>query len=381
VSQLRPYTMRNKLTSPRNFAIRMLKNLKQVTLGMLRGGGVFRMVARSRWRQERLLILCYHGTSLEDEHEWRPSLYIHPQKLEARLRVLKQGNFSVLPLGEGLKRLEAGTLPRASVALTFDDGTYDFYRQAYPLLRKYGLPATVYQTTYYTTLQRPVFNLICSYMLWKRRDAIIADGASVGLPGPLDPRTEAGRYAIVRRLIESLTEKTGLEKDEIAARLAELLRIDYAALKAKRILQLMNTAELQEIAKNGIDLELHTHRHRTPEDEALFRKEIEDNRAFVRQFTSTNPVHFCYPSGIYRPQFLSWLRKESVVSATTCDAGLVARGGESLLLPRYVDHQRRTQLDFESWITGVGEFLAMNRRASQKAVPNYAVEKSTPASD
>ena len=359
----------------------MLRTFKLATLGLLRSSGVFRIVAKSRWRQERLLILCYHGTSLQDEHEWRPSLYIHPQKLEERLISLKRGNFSVLPLGEGLERLKAGTLPPASVALTFDDGTYDFYRQAYPLLRKYGLPATVYQTTYYTELERPVFNLICSYMLWQRRDATIADGASVGLPGALDPRTEASRYAIVRRLIESSADKTGVEKDEIAARLAQVLHIDYKALKASRILQLMNAAELKEIAANGIDLQLHTHRHRTPEDEQLFRKEIRDNRAVVRQFTSTDPVHFCYPSGIYREQFLSWLRKENIVSATTCDAGLVARESESLLLPRYVDHQRRTQLDFESWTTGVGEFFAMRRQASQKAIPNYRIGADTPSSD
>jgi hypothetical protein len=57
------------------------------------------------------------------------------------------------------------------------------------------------------------------------------------------------------------------------------------------------------------------------------------------------------------------------VSATTCDAGLAERESDSLLLPRYVDHQGRTQLDFESWVTGVGDLLAVRRKASQKLVP------------
>jgi peptidoglycan/xylan/chitin deacetylase (PgdA/CDA1 family) len=349
----------------------MLRTAKLAALGMLRGVGLFRLAKNSNWRQQRLLILCYHGTALADEHLWRPRLYIHPQKLEQRFASLKSGGFSVLPLGEGLQRLRSGTLPGRSVVITFDDGTYDFFLQAFPLLKRYGFPATVYQTTYYTSLHLPVFNLICSYMLWQRRDQVIPSGESVGLPGPLDLQSDASRFAIVRRLIEKSERenRTGLQKDELAAQLARLLQIDYDALKAKRILQLMNGRELQEIASQGIDIQLHTHRHRTPEDETLFRKEIQDNRSTIQHFIPTQPVHFCYPSGVYEPAFLPWLRAENVLSATTCDAGLAEPSSEALLLPRYVDHQDRTQLDFESWITGVGDLLAVRRKAAQTHVP------------
>jgi peptidoglycan/xylan/chitin deacetylase (PgdA/CDA1 family) len=344
----------------------MLRPVKLATLGVLRGSGIFRWVTNSQWRQERLLILCYHGTSLEDEHLWRPELYIQPQKLEQRLESLKKGDFSVLPLGEALQQLRAGTLPPRSVALTFDDGGYDFFRQAYPLLKRYGFPATVYQTTYYTSVELPIFNLICSYMLWTRRCEVIADGEGLALQKPLDLRTEASRSAVLQELIQLSERKhrTGLEKDEIAAQLARVLKIDYSRLRAKRILQLMNERELQEISHNGVEVQLHTHRHRTPEDEALFRKEIQENRSTIHKATAKEPVHFCYPSGVYHPAFLPWLRKENVVSATTCDVGLAERRSESLLLPRFIDHQNRTQLEFESWITGVGDLLAVRRKAA-----------------
>jgi peptidoglycan/xylan/chitin deacetylase (PgdA/CDA1 family) len=349
----------------------MLRPVKLAALGVLRGSGIFRLVMNSGWRRQRLLILCYHGTSLEDEHLWRPSLYIDPQKLEQRFEFLKKGQFSVLPLAEGLQRLRAGTLPPRSVALTFDDGTYDFFRQAYPLLKHYGFPATVYQTTYYTSFERPVFNLICSYMLWTRRGEVIADGQSVGLQGSLDLRTGSGRLAAMRGLLEisERENKTGLQKDELAAQLARVLKIDYDRLKAKRILQLMNRGELQEIVRNGIDVQLHTHRHRTPGNEALFRREIQDNRSTIHELTATQPVHFCYPSGVYQPEFLPWLREEGVVSATTCDVGLASRHSESLLLPRFIDHQNRTQTEFESWATGLGDLLTVRRKASQTVLP------------
>lgn len=343
----------------------MLRPVKLAILGVLRGSGIFRWLTNSRWRQERLLILCYHGTSLEDEHLWRPELYLQPQKLKQRLESLKKGQFSVLPLGEALQRLRAGTLPPRSIALTFDDGTYDFFRQAYPLLKHYGFPATVYQTTYYSAVKLPIFNLICSYMLWMRRGEVVAESDDLGLQAPLDLRTESSRSAVLGELMRTSEHRSGPEKDEIAAKLARVLNIDYERLRAKRILQLMNESELQEISQNGIDVQLHTHRHRTPEDETLFRNEIQENRLAISKATATEPVHFCYPSGVYHPAFLPWLRKENVASATTCDVGLADRGSESLLLPRFIDHQNRTQLEFESWITGVGDLLAVRRKAAE----------------
>ncbi len=349
----------------------MLRSLKLTALRLLRGGGMFELVADSRWRRQRLLILCYHGTSLDDEHLWRSALYITPDTLRQRLASLKKGRYAVLPLGEALERLRAQTLPARSAVLTFDDGTYDFYSEAHPLLQEFGFPATVYLTTYYSLCERPVFNLICSYLLWKRRGQVIADAPEVGLPGPLDLGTETSRHGIVRRLID-LAERenmTGVQKDDLAGRLAGFLGIDYAALKAKRILQLMNANEVRDAARSGVDIQLHTHRHRTPEDEAMFAREIRENREQILASGLPPAVHFCYPGGVYRPLFLPWLRAEGIVSATTCDAGLCTRQSESLLLPRFVDNQQRTQLEFESWAAGIGDLLAFRRAAPQKYVP------------
>ena len=61
-----------------------------------------------------------------------------------------------------------------------------------------------------------------------------------------------------------------------------------------------------------------------------------------------------------------------MVSATTCDAGLAERQSESLLLPRFIDHQNRTQLEFESWITGVGDLLAVRRKAADHSSRLFA---------
>ena len=85
--------------------------------------------------------------------------------------------------------------------------------------------------------------------------------------------------------------------------------------------------------------------------------------------TGSVAVHFCYPSGVYEEQFLTWLEEENVVSATTCDMGLASSRSNKLLLPRVVDVSRRTPIEFESWLSGLGDLLALRRKARQKYIP------------
>jgi peptidoglycan/xylan/chitin deacetylase (PgdA/CDA1 family) len=127
----------------------------------------------------------------------------------------------------------------------------------------------------------------------------------------------------------------------------------------------MKPEEVAELAAEGVDFQLHTHRHRTPKDEGLFRKEIIDNRKCLAQVVKGPTEHFCYPAGDYDRQFLPWLRADGVVSATTCDAGLATAGTDPLLLPRFVDAAARSATEFESWLTGVGDLLSFRREASQ----------------
>jgi peptidoglycan/xylan/chitin deacetylase (PgdA/CDA1 family) len=318
------------------------------------------------------MILCYHGIAQEDEHHWRPGLYMHPSLLEQRLQILQNGRYNIVGLEEGLHNLQAGKSPPRSVAITFDDGCYDFYAQAYPLLKRYRVPVTVYQTTYYSDYQKPIFNLICSYMLWQRRGTLVDKGAALGLVQPLDLRTEASRHQIVLKLVKESEAKglTGAEKNELASKLAALLGIDYERLVEKRILQLMTSKEIVALAREGVDFQLHTHRHRTPEDETLFKKEIEDNRARLQQILGSTATHFCYPSGVYKANFLDWLKEEQVVSATTCDAGLASAESDPLLLPRLVDTSGRNATEFESWLNGLGSVLSLRKAATQRYVPH-----------
>ncbi len=357
----------------------IVRPLRLASLALLKGCGALNWARNSRWRDQRLLILCYHGISIEEEHRWRPATYIHPTLFSQRLELLSRGGYKVLPLGDAVERLYRGDLPARSAVITFDDGTYDFLEHAFPVLKKYGFPATVYQTTYYCDYDRPVFHLISSYMLWKRRGEVLNGGERFGLAPRLDLRTEASRQAILDQLVKHAEDQklTEQKKNELAEELAVAIGIDYAELVRKRVLQLLRPHEIAELAKEGVDFQLHTHRHRTPMSEAPFRREIRDNRYSLQSMLSAQSTrHFCYPSGVYEPEFLPWLAAEDVISATTCDPGIASRTSNPLLLPRFVDTSHVTNLEFEGWLSGAASLLPRRKRRKRQRQPQTATEPS-----
>jgi peptidoglycan/xylan/chitin deacetylase (PgdA/CDA1 family) len=347
----------------------MLKTFKKAALQSLKTTGVSTLWHNSSWRRQRLLILAYHGISLSDEHLWNGSQFLAPDTLRSRFELLKKSNCEVLPLDEGVERLNANDLPERSVVLTFDDGTSDFRRRALPLLKEFDLPATLYLTTYYTDYQRPVFDLMCSYLLWLGRNERLNFKHFTGHDRKTELRSNDAREAALSDL-QIFVRAQGLSaeaKDEFAAKLAAHLGVEYAALLEQRVMHNLSAGEVKQLAADGVDIQLHTHRHRTPKDRSLFLREIEDNRRRIQEMTGRPTAHFCYPSGRYDAAFLPWLQEAGVLSATTCESGFAAPGTNPLLLPRFLDNEKLSKIEFESWLKGVS--LSRPRRRAVLSVP------------
>jgi peptidoglycan/xylan/chitin deacetylase (PgdA/CDA1 family) len=342
----------------------MLKTAKQALLRTVKAAGLFHAVADSPWRRNRLLILGYHGISLADEHEWNRGLYIQPSVLRQRFEMLRDGGYRVLPLEEGLHRLFGGKLPPRSVAITFDDGAYDFYAAAYPLLREFNFPATLYLSTFYCRYQAPVFDTVCSYILWKGQGRTFDGAGFVPEGGPIaipNPREALAAYRRIHRYVRA-AHLSAEKKEELARELARRLGVDYQAIRQKRMLYLMTPAEVAEAAAGGVSIQLHTHRHRTPLDRQLFIREIRDNIREIQDITGTRPAHFCYPSSHYQPQFGFWLRELGVVSAAAGQTGLASPSSDPLCLPRLLDVEGLSPIEFEGWLTGINTWLPRRKK-------------------
>jgi len=350
--------------------ISVLKSLKRRTLTAATRSGLMSLARDSGWRGRRLLILAYHGVSASDEHEWDGSLYIPPTLLRSRFSALRDGNYRVLPLDEALRRLYDRTLPPRAVAVTFDDGAADFYSQARPLLEEFGYPATVYLTTYYSQYQRPVFNTMMRYVLWKGQGSPLDVSGLLESGGTISLREPSQRETVFQALLRTCVDRrlSGGDKDAIITTIAGRLGVDYEEIIRRRTLYIMSPEEVSSLPGDLIDVQLHTHRHRVPLERASFAREIDDNRAAIASMTGgKQAVHFCYPSGVTHSSFEGWLSELGVVSATTTLSGIASPQSPRLMLPRLVDTVNLSPIEFEGWLTGTSAFLP--RRAVRAVAP------------
>ena len=90
----------------------------------------------------RAIVLMYHAVGAPGE---RASRYIVPvRRLSRQLSLLKRLGYHVISLEDFVQAVRRGTIPKRAVAITFDDGYADNLTLAYPVLRRLGLPATVF---------------------------------------------------------------------------------------------------------------------------------------------------------------------------------------------------------------------------------------------
>lgn len=88
-------------------------------------------------------IIMYHSVELEASPV--NPLIVSASDFEKQMAFLKKFKYNVVPLEEvgNLIRNKKKAPPR-TIAITFDDGYRDNYVYAFPALKKYGLPATIF---------------------------------------------------------------------------------------------------------------------------------------------------------------------------------------------------------------------------------------------
>jgi peptidoglycan/xylan/chitin deacetylase (PgdA/CDA1 family) len=77
-----------------------------------------------------------------------PSTNISAADFQAQLELLQREQFVVLKLGEVVDRLRSGvSLPSRCAVITVDDAYRSFLTNGWPLLKRYGFPATLFVST------------------------------------------------------------------------------------------------------------------------------------------------------------------------------------------------------------------------------------------
>src|SRR6058998_663554 len=88
------------------------------------------------------IIFCYHRLVDKIHTPWTE---ITPAALEAQMKELKDRGITVIPMQDLLawKRGEKNIPPRCAV-ISFDDGWKSQYEVAWPIMKKYGYPFTMF---------------------------------------------------------------------------------------------------------------------------------------------------------------------------------------------------------------------------------------------
>ena len=89
-------------------------------------------------------VLTYHSINTHIA-KGMEGLAVSPDTFDRQMEFLRSHNYNVIPL-ENLAALikDNKKIPPKTIAITFDDGYVDNYTYAFPVLKKYRIPATIF---------------------------------------------------------------------------------------------------------------------------------------------------------------------------------------------------------------------------------------------
>ncbi len=308
--------------------------------------GLFRL-GRFLTRQG-LMIVCWHGVSLNNEHERFKSLFISPESLKKRLNFLTN-NYKVIDLDTAIEQHKSGKFKPNQVVITFDDGYYNFFAKAVPILREFGVAATNYIVTDHMNKQRQILNLLI-------RDIIVQSSKkTVELSMP---NTDEIREFTLPKDQNTLT-KTSLavlqeqladyeSKLDFANQLAKQLGVNIEDLIRNRVWHSMNQLEIKRLSEEKFSMQIHSDHHWEVIDHFdSVQNEAEICKSELERVTGKRAVHFCYPSGIWFRKAWEQLQQAGVQSAVTTMQGPNFPKTPILALRRVLNGEDRNQLEFE----------------------------------
>ena len=268
-------------------------------------------------KQSLLRVLTYHRVvDVAGGATCNPTLLsASPRVFERQMRMVAK-HFRVLSCEEVLDALAAGRrLPDRAVMITFDDAYSDFGEIAWPVLRRFALPVTLFVPTAYPGERGREF-------WWDRLYRSLACAQIERLEstplGPLAVDTPASLVATVKRLQRHLKSISHADALHAVDQLCDSLGSGDLTPPTT-----LTWPDLRSLAAEGVTIAPHTRTHPVlttiSRDEA--RREMRESRADLeRELGACAPV-LAYPAGAYDPVIERIAAEEGFRLAFTTDHG------------------------------------------------------------
>ncbi|MFK7822012.1 MAG: polysaccharide deacetylase family protein [Planctomycetaceae bacterium] len=206
-------------------------------------------------------------------------------------------------------------LPRRAVLLTFDDAYNDFLTNAFPVLRRMGLPVTLFVPTAFPDNPALSFwwnQLYSSAVSTTRRDRVLIGSERLPLGTP-QQRHQTGRRLVQRVRLLPHSEA-----------MSEVDRICDALCGEPISNDVLSWNDLRRLAQNGVSLAPHTRSHpllnQLPLEEA--REEIAGSISDLKREIGTFAPVFAYPAGGFAEGTMQALSELGIKAAFTTQRGI-----------------------------------------------------------
>jgi peptidoglycan/xylan/chitin deacetylase (PgdA/CDA1 family) len=251
--------------------------------------GKWPWVSIERRKDASARILYYHRVN-DDNDPFFPA--ISTALFEAQMRFVRQ-HYKVVSLSELLKGLaEKSTEP--ILAITFDDGYQDNYDNAFPILERYGLPATIFLTTGTIDSREPLwFEQLALAFKKSTRQFIDLD---IHPSHRLWLRTPVERLESIDRAFACFRDLPSLEVPKWMARVLQQLAVEKDLDRQGKML---TWEQVRFMEKRGVDFGGHTVTHpflsRVSGEQAIW--EVSECKRRIEEELQLPVFHFAYPNG------------------------------------------------------------------------------------
>jgi len=281
-------------------------------------------------------ILAYHRVS-DHNDGFLPAMSL--ARFRSQMAHLSR-DFTVCSLEQVTRRILDGSLRENTVVVTFDDGYRDNYDEAFPVLREYGVPATIFLTTDFIGTDRILWHDRVFRALGSTDASTLRDFG----PGGRDFSfaTAADREASQVEIIRTLRTVGPDQRDAWVQELVEKLRVREAPGPGRLML---DWDEVREMRSHGIEFGSHTMTHpilsRVSTEQA--EREIVESKRRIENETQSSVTTFAYPNGQkadYDSRTIEILRVSGYRCAVTTVQGtnMLAAGAKT---PRLMEMKRR----------------------------------------
>jgi len=297
---------------------------------------------------KRYLILMYHRIVPPEQERLllQPGMYVEPRTFDAQVEYLSQ-HFRMVPFAEIVSpRSRPSERGRPSCILTFDDGWHDFYRYAYPVLARYGAPATVFLPTGFIGTGD-----------WFWTDRLAWHMGAPGSQGAAETQGARGKSELAERIAglhgspaARLEAAIGLLKDRTEAEIeeaVEAIRREGNPSPVPDRRAFLNWEEIREMRDSGlVSYGSHTHSHRILvhlEDREV-RQELILSRDTLLREGAVEPsfIPFCYPNGNWNERVAEIVRETGYHATVSTGSGWCDEGSSPFALKRVAIHQDMT---------------------------------------